>query len=151
MLLRRGAVTRARWFSHSFLAPSTDGPRTLYDKIFDDHVVDMTEDGTALIYIDRHLVHEVTSPQAFEGLAVAGRPVRRPDCTLATVDHNVPTSSRKKFKSIESFLEEAQSRAQVVGHGPSYHSISRRVIYITMGDSRTAAELTARAYNPARR
>ncbi len=74
----------------------------------------MTEDGTALIYIDRHLVHEVTSPQAFEGLSVAGRPVRRPDCTLVTVDHNVPTTSRKKFKSVETFLTEAQSRSQVM-------------------------------------
>ena len=86
----------------------------MYDKIFDDHVVDITDDGTALIYIDRHLVHEVTSPQAFEGLQVAGRPVRRPDCTLPTVDHNVPTTSRKKFKSVETFLTEAQSRAQVM-------------------------------------
>lgn len=66
------------------------GPRTLYDKIWHDHVVDYKEDGLALIYIDRHLVHEVTSPQAFEGLRNANRPVRRPDCTLATVDHNVP-------------------------------------------------------------
>lgn len=66
-------------------------PRTLYDKIWDDHVVDLKEDGLALIYIDRHLVHEVTSPQAFEGLRNAGRSVRRPDCTLATVDHNVPS------------------------------------------------------------
>ena len=105
----RGATSR-RWLSsHVFLQPSTTGPRTLYDKIFDDHVVDMTSDGTALIYIDRHLVHEVTSPQAFEGLAAAGRPVRRPDCTLATVDHNIPTSSRKKFQSIESFLTGARA------------------------------------------
>ncbi|KAJ3044807.1 3-isopropylmalate dehydratase [Rhizophlyctis rosea] len=87
-------------------------PRTLYDKVFDDHVVDQLEDGTCLIYIDRHLVHEVTSPQAFEGLRNANRPVRRPDLTLATVDHNIPTSSRKTFKSIETFIEQADSRTQ---------------------------------------
>ncbi|KAH9482872.1 3-isopropylmalate dehydratase [Psilocybe cubensis] len=87
-------------------------PRTLYDKIWDDHVVDVNEDGLALVYIDRHLVHEVTSPQAFEGLRTAGRPVRRPDCTLATVDHNVPTVSRKNFKSVETFISEPDSRAQ---------------------------------------
>ncbi|KAF5369899.1 hypothetical protein D9758_001238 [Tetrapyrgos nigripes] len=92
-------------------APTT-GPRTLYDKIWDDHIVEQKEDGLALIYIDRHLVHEVTSPQAFEGLRNAGRPVRRPDCTLATVDHNVPTVSRKNFKTVESFIEEPDSRAQ---------------------------------------
>ncbi len=69
-------------------------PRTLYDKIFDDHVVDRQEDGTCLLYIDRHLVHEVTSPQAFEGLRMAGRPVRHPERTLAVVDHNVPTTDR---------------------------------------------------------
>ncbi len=70
-------------------------PRTLYDKIWDDHVVDQQEDGTCLLYIDRHLVHEVTSPQAFEGLRNAGRKVRAPQKTLAVVDHNVPTSNRK--------------------------------------------------------
>ncbi|MDX6806089.1 3-isopropylmalate dehydratase large subunit [Terrihabitans rhizophilus] len=68
--------------------------RTLYDKIFDDHVVERQDDGTCLLYIDRHLVHEVTSPQAFEGLRVAGRKVRAPHKTLAVVDHNVPTSDR---------------------------------------------------------
>jgi 3-isopropylmalate/(R)-2-methylmalate dehydratase large subunit len=67
-------------------------PRTLYDKIFDEHVVNRQEDGTCLLYIDRHLVHEVTSPQAFEGLRMASRPVRAPEKTLAVVDHNVPTS-----------------------------------------------------------
>ena len=69
-------------------------PRTLYDKIWDDHVVDTQEDGTCLLYIDRHLVHEVTSPQAFEGLRMTGRKVRRPEKTLAVVDHNVPTTDR---------------------------------------------------------
>ncbi len=69
-------------------------PRTLYDKIFDDHLVDRQEDGTCLLYIDRHLVHEVTSPQAFEGLRISGRKVRHPEKTLAVVDHNVPTTDR---------------------------------------------------------
>ncbi|QRW16502.1 aconitate hydratase [Rhizoctonia solani] len=89
-------------------------PRTLYDKIWDDHVVHAQEDGTTLLYIDRHLVHEVTSPQAFEGLRNASRPVRRPDCTLATVDHNVPTSSRKNMTSVQEFIAEPDSRAQCV-------------------------------------
>ena len=69
-------------------------PRTLYDKIWDDHLIDEQPGGTSLIYIDRHLVHEVTSPQAFEGLRASGRPVRRPEKTLAVVDHNVPTTDR---------------------------------------------------------
>lgn len=69
-------------------------PRTLYEKIWDAHVVDRQDDGTCLIYIDRHLVHEVTSPQAFESLRAAGRPVRRPDLTLAVPDHNLPTTPR---------------------------------------------------------
>jgi 3-isopropylmalate/(R)-2-methylmalate dehydratase large subunit len=68
--------------------------RTLYEKIWDAHVVEKREDGTCLVYIDRHLVHEVTSPQAFEGLRLAGRKVRRPDLTLAVPDHNVPTTAR---------------------------------------------------------
>src|SRR5215204_3008495 len=71
-------------------------PRTLYDKIWDDHLVDAQPDGTCLIYIDRHLVHEVTSPQAFEGLRLTGRKVRAPDKTLCVVDHNVPTTDRTK-------------------------------------------------------
>ena len=69
-------------------------PKTLYDKIFDDHVVDRQPDGTCLLYIDRHLIHEVTSPQAFEGLRMTGRKVRAPAKTLAVVDHNVPTTDR---------------------------------------------------------
>jgi 3-isopropylmalate/(R)-2-methylmalate dehydratase large subunit len=71
-------------------------PRTLYDKIWEDHLVDQEPDGTALIYIDRHLVHEVTSPQAFEGLRLSGRKVRAPDKTLCVVDHNVPTTDRRQ-------------------------------------------------------
>jgi 3-isopropylmalate/(R)-2-methylmalate dehydratase large subunit len=67
-------------------------PKTLYDKIWDAHVVQQSEDGTCLLYIDRHLVHEVTSPQAFEGLRMAGRKVRAPEKTIAVPDHNVPTT-----------------------------------------------------------
>src|ERR671918_624400 len=70
--------------------------RTLFDKIWDSHVVHEEEDGTSLLYVDRHLVHEVTSPQAFEGLRQTGRKVRRPDATLAVPDHNVPTTDRSK-------------------------------------------------------
>ncbi|MEM8853953.1 MAG: 3-isopropylmalate dehydratase large subunit, partial [Pseudomonadota bacterium] len=70
--------------------------RTLYDKIWDDHLVEMSDDGTALMYIDRHLVHEVTSPQAFEGLRIHNRGVRSPERTLAVVDHNVPTTDRSE-------------------------------------------------------
>src|SRR5512134_2039348 len=71
------------------------GGKTLFDKIWDDHVVREEPDGTTLLYIDRHLVHEVTSPQAFEGLKVAGRKLRRPGAVLAVPDHNVPTTDRK--------------------------------------------------------
>lgn len=86
----------------------------MYDKILDDHMVDKQEDGTCLVYIDRHMVHEVTSPQAFEGLRNAGRIVRRPDCTLVTVDHNVPTSDRSVFDTVENFIKETDSRLQVL-------------------------------------
>ncbi|WP_281683847.1 3-isopropylmalate dehydratase large subunit [Thalassobaculum salexigens] len=82
-------------------------PRTLFDKIWQSHLVDVQEDGSCLIYIDRHLVHEVTSPQAFEGLKLAGRKVRRPDLTLAVADHNVPTSDRSKG------IADEESRIQV--------------------------------------
>ncbi|MFM2421571.1 MAG: hypothetical protein RL291_101 [Pseudomonadota bacterium] len=81
--------------------------KTLYDKIFDDHVVDRAADGTCTLYIDRHLVHEVTSPQAFEGLRIAKRKVRAPSKTLAVVDHNVPTSDRRKG------IADEESRIQV--------------------------------------
>ncbi len=69
-------------------------PRTLFDKVWDSHVVEKLPDGTCVLYIDRHLVHEVTSPQAFEGLRMAGRKVRRPDATIAVVDHNIHTTDR---------------------------------------------------------
>ena len=71
-------------------------PLTLYDKIWNEHLVHQQEDGTTLLYVDRHLIHEVTSPQAFEGLRVANRKVRKPNLTLAVADHNVPTVDRSK-------------------------------------------------------
>ena len=67
----------------------TNGARTLYDKLWEAHLVATRDDGTSLLYIDRHLVHEVTSPQAFEGLRLAGRPLRRPEAILSVVDHNL--------------------------------------------------------------
>ena len=82
-------------------------PRTLFDKIWDGHLVDVLRDGTAILYVDRHLVHEVTSPQAFEGLRMTGRPVRRPEATLAVADHNVPTTDRSLG------IEDDESRIQV--------------------------------------
>ncbi len=82
-------------------------PKTLFDKIWDSHLVDTQEDGTCLIYIDRHLVHEVTSPQAFEGLRMNGRKVRRPEATLAVADHNVPTTDRSGG------IDDEESRIQV--------------------------------------
>ena len=75
--------------------------KTLYDKIWDDHLVHTQDDGTSLLYVDRHLVHEVTSPQAFEGLRNSNRKVRQPNLTLAVADHNVPTSDRSKGISDE--------------------------------------------------
>ena len=83
-------------------------PKTLYDKIWDAHLVDEAPDGTALLYIDRHLVHEVTSPQAFEGLRMAGRTVRCPEKTIAVPDHNVPTTPDR-----EKGIKNAESRIQV--------------------------------------
>ena len=82
-------------------------PRTLIEKIWDSHLVHTQDDGTSLLYVDRHLVHEVTSPQAFDGLRVAGRAVRRPDATLAVADHNVPTTDRARG------IAEPESRLQV--------------------------------------
>ena len=91
----------------------TTNPRTLYEKIWDDHVVETRDDGTAIIYIDRHLVHEVTSPQAFEALRVAGRPVRRPELTLAVPDHNLPTTARRDANGAKIAIEDPQSAAQL--------------------------------------
>ncbi len=82
-------------------------PRTLFDKVWDAHVVEQLPDGTCVLYIDRHLVHEVTSPQAFEGLRLAGHKVRRPDATIAVADHNIPTEGRANG------IKEEDSRIQV--------------------------------------
>ena len=99
-------------------------PRTLYDKIFDDHIVDRQDDGTCLLYIDRHLVHEVTSPQAFEGLRMAGRQVRHPEKTLAVVDHNVPTSPDRKngIKNEESRIQVEALAKNAADFGVEYYS-----------------------------
>jgi 3-isopropylmalate/(R)-2-methylmalate dehydratase large subunit len=86
-----------------------DTKKTLFDKIWESHVVETQDDGTCLLYIDRHLIHEVTSPQAFEGLRVSGRTVRRPDATLAVPDHNVPTTPERKH----GIIKDETSRIQV--------------------------------------
>jgi 3-isopropylmalate/(R)-2-methylmalate dehydratase large subunit len=97
-------------------------PTTLYDKIFADHVVTRQADGTCLLYIDRHLVHEVTSPQAFEGLRLAGRKVRAPHRTLAVVDHNLPTSDRSQgIKDEESRLQVETLAANTREFGIEYY------------------------------
>ena len=87
---------------------SDAAPKTLYDKIWDAHVAHESDDGTCVLYIDRHLVHEVTSPQAFEGLRMTGRTVRRPDATIAVPDHNVPTTADRLEE-----IKDEQSRIQV--------------------------------------
>ncbi|MCX8999302.1 3-isopropylmalate dehydratase large subunit [Rhizobiaceae bacterium BDR2-2] len=99
-------------------------PRTLYDKIWDDHVVDTQDDGTCLLYIDRHLVHEVTSPQAFEGLRMAGRQVHAPQRTLAVVDHNVPTSPDRVngIKNEESRIQVEALAQNARDFGVEYYS-----------------------------
>ena len=113
------------------------GPRTLYDKIWDDHLVD--DDGMSrLLYVDRHLVHEVTSPQAFEGLRLAGRGVRRPDCTLTTVDHNVPTSDRTRLVDVETFIEETASRTQVLQLEQNIRDFGLK--YFSFADERQVSE-----------
>ncbi|KKA31233.1 hypothetical protein TD95_002747 [Thielaviopsis punctulata] len=115
--------------------PSVEGkPQTLYDKVLQAHIVDQKADGTVLLFIDRHLVHEVTSPQAFEGLKNAGRQVRRPDCTLATTDHNVPTTSRKGMKDIASFIKQEDSRVQCTTLEENVKEFG--LTYFGLGDNR---------------
>lgn len=104
-------------------------PRTLYDKIFEDHIVDRQEDGTCLLYIDRHLVHEVTSPQAFEGLRLAHRPVRHPEKTLAVVDHNIPTSP-DRAKGIKN--EESRTQVEALAKNTNEFGIE----YFNQNDKR---------------
>src|ERR1700760_3012194 len=84
-------------------------PRTLFDKIWDSHVVEKLSDGTCILYIDRHLLHEVTSTQAFEGLRLAGRKLRRPDLTIAGWAHNLPTAGSR----IPADIKKADSRIQI--------------------------------------
>jgi 3-isopropylmalate/(R)-2-methylmalate dehydratase large subunit len=104
-------------------------PRTLFDKIWDAHVVDRLEDGTCVLYIDRHLVHEVTSPQAFEGLRMAGRKVRRVENTIAVVDHNVPTDA-DRLKGVN----EPESKLQIE---TLEHNVAEfGVTYFPMSDAR---------------
>lgn len=99
-------------------------PRTLYDKIFDSHIVERQEDGTCLLYIDRHLVHEVTSPQAFEGLRMARRRVRHPEKTLAVVDHNIPTTADRAegIKNEESRIQVETLARNTAEFGVEYYS-----------------------------
>ena len=82
-------------------------PLTLYEKIWNEHIVHQQDDGTTLLYVDRHLIHEVTSPQAFEGLRLSKRKVRKPNLTLAVADHNVPTTDRSKG------IDDKESKIQV--------------------------------------
>ena len=103
-------------------------PRTLYDKVFDAHLVDVQDDGTCVLYIDRHLIHEVTSPQAFEGLRMAGRKVRRPESTLAVPDHNVPTANRDQE------IENEESRIQIATLAKNCEDFG--VPHISMNDIR---------------
>ncbi len=100
--------------------------RTLYDKIFDSHTVHRQEDGTAVLYIDLHLVHEVTSPQAFEGLRIAGRQLRQPKKTLAVADHNVPTSKDRLagIKNEESRIQVEQLAINAKEFGVEYFDMS---------------------------
>ncbi|MCE3006058.1 MAG: 3-isopropylmalate dehydratase large subunit [Rickettsiales bacterium] len=107
----------------------TQKPRTLYDKIFESHLVHEAADGTCLLYIDRHLVHEVTSPQAFEGLRAAGRKVRQPAATLAVADHNVPTT-RDRLQGIK----DETSRIQVQTLEDNCREFGVR--YLKMDDAR---------------
>ena len=103
-------------------------PRTLYDKVFDAHLVDVQDDGTCVLYIDRHLIHEVTSPQAFEGLRINNRTVRRPEATLAVPDHNVPTSNRDQE------IENEESRIQIATLAKNCEDFG--VPHISMNDIR---------------
>jgi len=102
--------------------------RTLFDKIWDAHLVDRQEDGTCLLYIDRHLIHEVTSPQAFEGLRTAGRKVRNSAATLAVPDHNVPTTDRSKG------IDDEESRVQVATLAKNAGEFG--ITYLDMDDAR---------------
>src|SRR5210317_190877 len=103
-------------------------PKTLFDKIWDAHLIDRDDDGSSLIYIDRHLVHEVTSPQAFEGLRQTNRKVANPERTLAVADHNIPTSDRSKG------ITDVESRIQIEALEKNAHDFG--VPYFAMDDIR---------------
>ncbi|EJC99654.1 uncharacterized protein FOMMEDRAFT_142649 [Fomitiporia mediterranea MF3/22] len=92
----------------------TQRPRTLYDKIWDEHIVNVQEDGVAILYVDRHLLHEMSSQKAFSGLRQSGRTIRRREMTLATMDHNVPTNPRMHFSSIDEYITDPDSKVQCI-------------------------------------
>jgi len=105
---------------------SNQGPKTLFDKIWSDHLVGHREDGTSLLYIDRHLVHEVTSPQAFEGLKLSNRKVRRPESTFATADHNVPTINRENIADEQSRIQVETLAKNTKEHNIEYFELTDR-------------------------
>src|SRR5947209_19792965 len=109
-------------------------PRTLFDKIWDDHLIAAAGEGTHLVYVDLHLIHEVSTPQAFEGLKLAGRKVRRPDATIAVADHNIPTSNRAAgIDEPESKLQVDTLERNVVEFGVPYipiDSINQGIVHI---------------------
>ena len=105
---------------------SNQGPKTLFDKIWSDHLIGQREDGTSLLYIDRHLVHEVTSPQAFEGLKLSNRKVRRPESTFATADHNVPTINRENIADEQSRIQVETLAKNTKEHNIEYFELTDR-------------------------
>ena len=105
---------------------SNQGPKTLFDKIWSDHLVGQRDDGTSLLYIDRHLVHEVTSPQAFEGLKLSNRKVRRPESTFATADHNVPTINRENISDEQSRIQVETLARNTKEHNIEYFELTDR-------------------------
>tara|TARA_B100000965_G_scaffold400908_1_gene423686 strand:+ start:590 stop:1999 length:1410 start_codon:yes stop_codon:yes gene_type:complete len=105
---------------------SNNGPKTLFDKIWSDHLVGQRDDGTSLLYIDRHLVHEVTSPQAFEGLKLSNRRVRRPEATFATADHNVPTINRENISDEQSRIQVETLAKNTKEHNIEYFELTDR-------------------------
>ena len=105
---------------------SNNGPKTIFDKIWSDHLVGQRDDGTSLLYIDRHLVHEVTSPQAFEGLKLSNRKVRRPEATFATADHNVPTINRENISDEQSRIQVETLAKNTKEHNIEYFELSDR-------------------------
>ncbi|MDA9659351.1 3-isopropylmalate dehydratase large subunit [Alphaproteobacteria bacterium] len=105
---------------------SNNGPKTLFDKIWSDHLVGQRNDGTSLLYIDRHLVHEVTSPQAFEGLKLSNRKVRRPEATFATADHNVPTINRENISDEQSRIQVETLAKNTKEHNIEYFELTDR-------------------------